>query len=149
MSTARIRPGLTAPEIATVVAVIGILLLVSVPTFSSLRARYQVGGAAKLLSSDLRYAQQRSVTEQAAYGLRLSPALGSYEVFRVGPPETLDRLVTLDPLVSIVSPTGLANDTVTFNAAGAPSASGDVTLRHANGTTVTVSVRPSGYIKTN
>lgn len=140
------KPGFTAGEIAGVVAVVAIIAAISAPSFKALQARYVLGGAAKDLAAELRYAQQRSVTEQQPHELRITTASRSYVLVRLGSPEATVKSGTLDQAITISAPTGLTNDRVSFNAAGAPSNSGDVVLVHSGGTIATVSVRPSGFV---
>lgn len=141
------RPAFTIAETIAVIAVLAIIITISLPSFNQLRARYILGGDAKLLAADLRYTQQLSVTEQTPYELRLEPVNRTYAVVRLAVPETIIKTVTLDESVTINAPTGLVNDRVNFNAAGAPSGSGDIILTQTSGYLVTVSVRPSGFIK--
>lgn len=141
------RPAFSIAEIVAVVAVLAIILTISFPTFNSLRARYILGGDAKLLAADLRYTQQLSVTEQTLYELRLTPLSRSYEIVKLGSPEVIHKTVTLDNSVTIVNPTGLTDNLVNFNASGAPSVNGDIILEQTEGYAVTVSIRPSGFIK--
>lgn len=145
-SAHRTRPGFTAGEIAGVLAMMAILVTIAAPSFRSLQSRYVLGGAAKSLAGDLRYAQQLSVTQQQPYGVRIDPPSRSYTVVQLGSPEATVKSVTLDQSVAVDSPTGLDDDEVSFNSAGAPSNSGDVVLVHAGGTIATVSVRPSGFV---
>lgn len=141
------RSGFTAAEVVAVVAVLAIIITVSFPSFNSLRARYILGGDAKLLAADLRYTQQLSVTEQTPYELRLEPVNHSYTIVKLGTPEVIHKTITMDNSVTIVDPTGLTNNQVNFNAAGAPSVNGDIILEQTDGYTATISVRPSGFIK--
>lgn len=128
------------------IAVMGIILAISMPTFSYLRSKYILGGASKVLASDLRYTQQHSVTEQTPYELRLNPSTLTYQIVRLGSPEFINKTVTLDNSITIVSPTGLTENKVSFNSSGAPSASGDIILEHNSGYTAIITVRPSGFI---
>lgn len=141
------RPGYTVGEVIGVLAVMAVIVTIAAPSFSNLKARYTLGGAAKQLATDLRYAQQRSVTEQRSHELRITTATRSYTVVRTGSPEVTVKSVTLDPAVTIGAPTGLTANRVSFNASGAPSNSGDVVLIHSGGTVTTVSVRPSGFVR--
>lgn len=133
-------------EIVGVLAVMAVIVTIAAPSFAGLQARYVLGGAAKELASDLRYAQQRSVTEQQPHELRIDVANRSYAVVRLGSPEATVKSATFDPAVTVDSPTGLNDDRVSFNSSGAPSNSGDVVLLHSAGTIATVSVRPSGFV---
>ncbi len=133
-------------EIAGVMAILAVLITITAPSFANLKARYVLGGAAKDLAGDLRYAQQRSVTEQVSHELRIDAAAGSYVLVRLGSPEATVKSATFDPTVTVGSPTGLNADRVSFNSSGAPSNSGDVVLVHSNGSIATVSVRPSGFV---
>jgi prepilin-type N-terminal cleavage/methylation domain-containing protein len=139
------RPGFTFGELVAVIAVMAIMATIAAPSFKYLVAKYTLNGAANLLSADLRYTQQRSVTEQKLYELRIVPATRSYSVVNLVASSTI-KAVTLDPAITISSPTGLASNRVNFNASGAPSSNGDVILSHASGYTSTVSVRPSGFV---
>jgi type IV fimbrial biogenesis protein FimT len=140
------RPAFTMGEILAVLAVMAVIVTIAAPSFSGLQARYVLGGAAKDLAGDLRYTQQRSVTEQQPYELRIDTVARNYSVVRLGSPETTVKSTTFDAAVTVDSPTGLNANRVSFNSSGAPSNSGDVVLIHSGGTIATVSVRPSGFV---
>ena len=144
--TYNLKPAFTLGEILAVVAVMAVIVTIAAPSFNYLKARYTLTGAASVLAADLRYTQQRSVTEQKPYELRLVPATRSYTIVRLGSPEVVDKSVTLDSAITISSPTGLIENKVSFNSTGAPSSNGDIVLNHSSGYITTVSVRPSGFV---
>ena len=64
--------GVTLQELLIVIGVIAILCIVAVPTWSKFRKNAQLSGAAELLVADMRTAQQKTVTEQRTYLIRLN-----------------------------------------------------------------------------
>ncbi|KKU72738.1 MAG: hypothetical protein UX98_C0018G0017 [Parcubacteria group bacterium GW2011_GWA2_47_26] len=140
--------GLTLIELVTTVGlmvlaagIISAVYLRSVLPSTNLRA---VRGN---LAANLRYAAELATTTQINHAVRFDPQNSRYELVRLTIPEVIIKSVTLPSQVTITSTTFPLN-TVTFNVLGATAQAGSVDLRHNSNETMTVEVRPSGYVRT-
>lgn len=102
--------------------------------------------AAQQIAADLRYAAELAVTTQIRHAVRFDLALSRYTVVALQTPERMIKAVTLDSPLSLASTT-LPLSTAEFNSVGAVSVPGTVTLRHQDGTTRIIDIRPSGYVR--
>jgi len=141
------RESFSLIEILIIITVIGILVLISIPVFRIFEPALQLSGVTRDLVSDLRYAQQLTVTEQVEHGVRFSISLEKYQVIRYVTPEEILKEKELPSLVSFEKIEGFTNDEVKFNPYGAVKESGTVTLKSDREKTTTIDVRPSGFIK--
>ena len=66
--------GVTLIELLTVISIVGILTAVGVPTVSHFLPGIQLNGSARVLSANLREAQERTITEQKQHLIRFSTA---------------------------------------------------------------------------
>lgn len=96
--------GYSLIELLIVVAIVGILLLFTVPLIAATVARERLHAASLEMALQFRGLRQRAVSESCTYGLRFVPAGSSwsYSLYRDGNGNgirTADILSGLDPLV--------------------------------------------------
>lgn len=141
--------GLTLIELAVIISIIGILALFTIPSFRIFTPSLQLSGAARELTTDLRYAEQLSVTEQIEHGVKFYPDANEYRLMKYGSVETELQIKTLPEKVTFQSVSGFTNNEVKFNPYGAAKETGFVILKNTNNSTTSIDVRPSGFIKIN
>lgn len=143
------KSGFTLIELATVLAIIGVLIAVGLPVYRRVSPNIDLSGASRDIASDLRYAQQLTVSEQIIYAVRFNVVQKKYSVIKLSDGAII-KTKTLSDSVSIqsISP-GLTDQTVTFNVTGGVATSGDIFLVNTNNRTVKIEVKPSGYVKIN
>jgi len=129
-----------------VLAIIGLIALVSLPVYQKIKPGLTLNSQARDIVSDLRYAQQLSVTEQINYSVVFDQALNKYTIVNTASGATL-KSQNIKPIISINSITGLTANTATFNVTGAALESGNIILTSFNGNTKTIAIKPSGYVK--
>lgn len=142
----KIITGFSLLELIVVIAIFAVLSAIALPTYQQLRPNIVLNSTARQIASDLRYAQQLAVTEQIVYSVVFNRVGNSYQIIKSSPQTTI-RNVQLKPQVSMQSITGLTDNTVDFNAAGAASESGDIVVVNTNNRSITVEIKPSGYVK--
>ncbi len=139
----------TLIELLIVLAIIGILVGISIPVYRQFQPTIQLNGAVRTLVTDLRYAQQLTVTEQKEHCVRFSPddEDKEYKIIQCQNPEAekILRTISLQEIDSITVD-GFSNNEVRYNPYGAVKETGTITLE-VNEKAKTIDVRPSGFVK--
>lgn len=141
------QKGLSLVEILGVLGIIVLLATISIPYIKKFQPNLKLNATARELTTDLRYAQQLTVTEQVVHIVELDIMNDKYEILRLGVSTTTIKAVKLDSEVMISQINGLTNNQVRFNSYGAVSEAGDITLINTNNKTARINVKPSGYIR--
>lgn len=144
------KPGITLIELLTVIGIIGILTAVAVPTISTYLPGIQLNGSARVLSSNLREAQERTITEQKQYLIRFSTNTSPkyYELIRInnGIEDAPIKKINLPYNENIILADTITNNQIVFSIDGGPSSNGQITL-NMNGANKIVNITPSGFVK--
>lgn len=143
------QKGLSIIELAVIIGIIAILSLITISFFRVFSPNLLLSGATRDLVTDLRYAEQLSVTEQIEHGIRFSSSTNEYWLVKYDTTEIELQLKTLPEKVSFQSVSGFTNDEVKFNPYGAAREAGFIILENTNNATTLIDVRPSGFIKTS
>ena len=145
--------GFSLAEILVVLAVVVILLLIGIPTTRMMIPSIELTSTSRQISSELRYAAQLAVTEQVNYLVKFDLVANQYSLYRLPDPEhpETEEFVELKELpdsISFQSISGLTDNEVRFNSAGAPSDSGQVVIINTSNNSKIIDIRPSGYVRT-
>jgi len=155
-------PGITLVELLVIFVVVGILSAIVVTRFKSYYS-VQLYNAARLLTSDIKYAQNTAEITQLNHRVTFSPALDKY-VVTLGTTTALVDPVTRKPMerdftrskefknidIQLAEfPAGGGTDYVEFNPLGVPSSGGRVVLEYKGEVyEITVSTW-TGYVNLN
>jgi len=135
-----------------VLLVIGIMGIIAAAYFSVSQFQEQskaLSAAVRGLTTDLRYAQQLSVTDQLSHGLQISTASDSYKLVRFTATTAVEFFdKDLSTGISFQDVSGFTSDEIKFNAYGAVSQNGTIILENTETATTTIEVRPSGFVRT-
>ena len=128
----------------------GIIALLSaavLPYILKYQPNLKLNGTARDLATDLRYAQQMTITEQVEYLVQLDLTGNNYKIQKVDTATTTLKTVVFPTEINYQQVTDLTENQVVFNSYGAVRESGQIVLVNTNGKTVIINVKPSGYIQ--
>jgi len=138
--------GFTLSEILVVIAIIAVTAAIAVPFYRTVTLNLDLSAAGRDLASDLRLAQQLSVTTQLDHRVVFAIAGNSYRIMNTSSSATI-KYGAIKPPITILSITGLQSDTVTFNSTGAVTSTGTIILTNPNNRQAIIDIKPSGYVK--
>ncbi|MFH1522279.1 MAG: hypothetical protein ABIE43_00490 [Patescibacteria group bacterium] len=129
------------------IGVIVLLTTISIPYLRKYQPNLKLSATARDLVSDLRYAQQLTITEQIPHSVNFDINNGLYQIFKLDVATTTIKTVEFDSNINFQDITGLSGHRVIFNYYGGVSQAGEIFLVNTNNVTATVNIKPSGYIK--
>ncbi|KKR21753.1 MAG: hypothetical protein UT48_C0004G0009 [Parcubacteria group bacterium GW2011_GWE2_39_37] len=129
------------------ISIMVMLTALSIPYFREYQTNLKLSTAIKTLGSDLRYAQQLTVSEQIPHQVAIDRLNGSYDLLKIDLATTTIKSVELDPDISFQQINSLTNDRVIFNSYGGVSEAGQIILQNPAGQTNLINIKPSGYIE--
>lgn len=142
------KKGFTLNEILIAISFISILFLMSLFTLKELTPDLQLSGTARDFATDLRYAQQTSITEQTGYCLKMFFDLKKYQVIKCDESQVISEKA-LPAYISEFSSSVFAGNKIEFNPYGAVRESGTVTFKNTSNKTKIVDIKASGFVKIN
>jgi len=134
-------------DLVVAIGIIALLSTLAIPYLRKYQPNLKLNAAARALTTDLRYAQQLTVTEQKIHLVDFDLAQDKYDILKIDSATTTIKSVDLDPEISFQEITGLANNQAVFNYYGGVSQAGTVILTNTNNVDATVNIKPSGYIQ--
>jgi Tfp pilus assembly protein FimT len=129
------------------VGVMALIVTLTIPYLRKYQPNLKLNGVARELTTDLRYAQQLTITEQITHIVELNILNDSYKILKIGVATTTVKQNNFPPEVSFQQITGLTDDQVVFNSYGGVSESGEIILVNTSGATAIINVKPSGYVE--
>jgi len=137
----------TLTELLIIIGIIGTLVLIGIPVFRNFQPTLQINGITRELATDLRYAQQLSIAEQIAHGVRFFSLEDKYQIIRYGATEEILKERLLPEGIDFQQISGFTNDEIKFNPYGAAKEAGEVTLINSQNKTKAIEVKISGFVK--
>lgn len=142
------KKGFTLVEILGIITAIGIIAIFSVPTMANYQKATKLRNEARLLATNLRYAQQLAITEQIVYTVNFDTVTDTYVILNTSSGQTI-KSVTLDSEVAISQINDLTDNTIQFIPTGAVIESGNIVLQNTKSAISTIFIKPSGYVEIN
>ena len=134
-------------DLLVVISIIALLSTLSIPYLRKYQPNLKLNATARDLTSDLRYAQQLTITEQKVYQVVFDINNDNYQIQKIDTATSTVKTVNLDSEVSFNQITGLTGNKVVFNYYGGVSQAGEIILTNINNVTATINIKPSGYIQ--
>lgn len=134
-------------DVVVVFGIFALLATISIPYLKKYQPNLKLNAAARALTTDLRYAQQLTVTEQKIHLVDFDLTQDKYDILKIDSATTIIKSVDLDPEISFQEITGLTDNQAVFNYYGGVSQAGTVILTNTNNVDATVNIKPSGYIQ--
>ena len=134
-------------ELLVVLGIIALLSTISIPYLRKYQPNLKLNAVARDLTTDLRYAQQLTVTEQKVHLVSFDLANDKYYILKIDTDTTTVKTVSLDSEISFKQITDLTDNQVVFNFYGGVSQSGQIILTNTNNVDATINIKPSGYIQ--
>ena len=129
------------------VGVMALIVTLTIPYLRKYQPNLKLNDAARELTTDLRYAQQLTITEQIIHIVELDILNDSYKILKIDAATTTVKQNNFPSEVSFQQITGLTDDQVVFNSYGGVSESGEIILVNTSGATAIINVKPSGYVE--
>lgn len=134
-------------DVLVVLGIIALLSTITIPYLRKYQPNLKLNATARDLTTDLRYAQQLTITEQKIHQVAFDLVNDKYQILKIDAATTTVKTVNLDAEVNYKEITGLADNRVIFNFYGGVSQSGQIVLTNINGATAVINIKPSGYVQ--
>ncbi|MEK7067433.1 MAG: GspH/FimT family pseudopilin [Patescibacteria group bacterium] len=139
--------GFSLLQLLAVIGIIVIMSAIAIPTLRHYEPSIKLKAESRQLASDLRYAQQLTVTEQKIYYLEIDLIGRRYLLVKQETPASPLKTVSLTEGISWQTVSGFDNNRIVFNSYGAVSQAGQIVLTNTQGDSYTINVKPSGYVQ--
>lgn len=142
--------GMTIMEVMVAISILVLLVLVAIPAYRVGQENTKLNGDARALISDLRLAQQNTVAEQKTHLLKIYSNPDRYEVIKRDSGDVVIKARDLSANIGWQNTGGFTNDEVVFTTAGAVVEAGTIVFHNElSNKTITIDVKPSGYVQIN
>ncbi|MFA6106967.1 MAG: hypothetical protein WC745_04860 [Patescibacteria group bacterium] len=147
-SLKKTQPGFTIIELTTIIFIMAILTAIAIPFLAKFQPNLKLTGAARMLTADLRLAQQLTVTEQTVHLISLDTIGGTYGLLALGAATTTIKSVILPSDVFFDSASTTVSE-IRFNSYGGTASGGvgRIQLKNINDKTMIINIKPSGYVE--
>lgn len=134
-------------DLLVTIGIIVLLSTIAIPYLRKYQPNLKLNATARDLTTDLRYAQQLTITEQKVHQVVFDLVNDQYQILKIDTATTTVKTVTLESEISIKQITDLTDNKVVFNFYGGVSQAGTVILTNTNNVDATINIKPSGYIQ--
>ena len=148
------KKGISFYELIIVLAIIGMIAAITIPTMKNYLPSWQLSGSSRVLVNKLRQAQEEAVTTQAQHRIKFfnptAPPV-TYELSKIGATEPLE-VITMPSNITVTGTGGapldqtFSDNQVIFSSDGGPNANGDIVINRGE-VSKTINISPAGVIK--
>lgn len=134
-------------DLLVTLGIIALLSTITIPYLKKYQPNLKLNATARDLTTDIRYAQQLTVTEQKVHIVEFDDLQNKYQIRKIDIATTTVKSVDFDNEISFKEITGLVDKQIVFNYYGGVSQPGQVILTNINNAEAVINVKPSGYIQ--
>ena len=134
-------------DLLVALGIVALLSTITIPYLKKYQPNLKLSATARDLTTNIRYAQQLTVTEQKVHQVNFDLAQDRYEILRIDAATTTVKSVNFDQEVSFKKITGLTDNKIVFNFYGGVSQAGQIILTNANNADAVINIKPSGYVQ--
>lgn len=143
------KNGFSLVELLISIGVLGLIAAMSVPYVRTSISSLNLTNASKEIVTDLREAQQRTVTEQSNFYVQFIEAENKYRLIKESTGEIIKEK-TLASEIDLYAVNDLTDGKAKFNFFGAAIETGTIILTNTStNATSTIEIKPSGYVQYN
>lgn len=140
--------GSTLFNVLVSLGIIALLSTISIPYLKKYQPNLQLNASARELTSNLRYAQQLTITEQVVHFVYLDAINRTYEIKKNSATSTiLIKTISLPTDIYFEQISGFTDNKIYFNSYGGVNESGDIVLKNSNDKVTSINIKPSGYVQ--
>ncbi|MFH1029763.1 MAG: hypothetical protein V1770_00710 [bacterium] len=141
--------GSSLAELLISIGILGLIVAISIPHIRTSISGITLANTAKEIVTDLRDAQQRTVSEQTLYYVQFLEDQNKYRLIKESTSYILKEK-TLPAEIDFYAISGFTDNKAKFNYFGAAIEAGTVTLLHTStDATSIIEIKPSGYVNYN
>lgn len=129
------------------VGIATLLTLISIPYLRKYQPNLKLMATARDMTSDLRYAQQLTITEQITHIVQMNMETKSYQILKLDTATSTIKTVNFPTELSYYAINNLTGNKVVFNSYGGVSEAGEIIITNTNNKQAKINVKPSGYIQ--
>ncbi|MFA6428307.1 MAG: prepilin-type N-terminal cleavage/methylation domain-containing protein [Candidatus Buchananbacteria bacterium] len=141
------RHGFSLIEMVVLISIIGVVTMITMPLIQNYQPTLRLNTASRNLATDLRYAQQRTVTEQTNYQIAFDLPNRTYQVIKKATGQIIKTVTISNDLNWSINQPGFTNDRVEFVITGAALQAGQLVITNRQNRFLTIEIKPSGYVK--
>lgn len=134
-------------DLLVALGIIALLSTVTIPYLKKYQPNLKLNATARDLTTDLRYAQQLTITEQKIYQVAFDLINNKYQIQKIDTATTTIKTVVLESEISLKQIADLTGNKVVFNYYGGVSQAGQIILTNINNVEAIINIKPSGYIQ--
>ncbi|MFH0854278.1 MAG: prepilin-type N-terminal cleavage/methylation domain-containing protein [bacterium] len=140
--------GISLVELLISIGILGLIAAITIPQIRTSILNFTLSNAAKEIITDLRYVQQRTVSEQNFYYAQFIEQENKYLLIKESTGEILkEKILPSEIIISISGNLTENENKAKFNYFGAAIATGTITLVNTYANTIlTIEIKPSGYV---
>lgn len=143
------KQGFSLVELLISIGVLGLIAAIFFPSVKNSISNLTLANDSKEMVTDLREAQQRTVTEQSNYYIQFIEAENKYRLIKESTGEIIKEK-TLASEIDLYAVNDLTDGKAKFNFFGAAIETGTIILLNtSSNATSTIEIKPSGYVNYN
>lgn len=140
------KSGALLMNLLVTLGIIAVISVISIPNLREFQRNAELSDVTRELVSNIRYAQQLTITEQITHGVVLYTSPSYYEVVKFNPATTTIKSVNLPSGYTFTDISGFSMNLIEFNSYGSVDENGTIEIENSASSTKNIEIKPSGYV---